>query len=226
MLEKIAEWVDTKLNSASVDAEPVRIRTKALDELEGEVKIGLKPRFLWNRIRLTFRSASTAEDQIWKPLIAEFEAAFLKRLRRLQCELPNGFRMTINLSREMEASYRIEKQWLERQRNEEIGTLRYGSEEIKLTGQAVCLGRAAAPGGIQLDDRSVSREHGRAVCKDTDYYYVQCSTTSRTRLLRDGRFREVLPRVGLRLKHGDRLYCGRGSTPILFQRLEAQSEQN
>lgn len=226
MLEKIAKWFDTNLNSASVGAEPVRIRAKALDELEGEVKIGLKPRFLWNRIRVTFHSASTAEDQIWKPLMAEFEAAFLKRLRRLQCELPSGFRMTVDLSHEMEVPYRIEKEWLERQPNDEIGTLCYGSEELKLTGQTVYLGRGAALGGIQLDDRSVSREHGRAVCKDADYYYVQCSTTSRTRLLRDGRFREVLSRVGLRLKDGDRLYCGRGSTPIIFQCPEAQNEQN
>jgi hypothetical protein len=219
------DLVKGKILPTSTDSESIRIRARVLDELEGEVRLGLKPKFVWNHVRVTFRSVSAGEDEVWKPLLGDFEALFRKRLRRIECELPGGFSLTTAVSRELDAPYCIEKEWLEAPKNEEAGTLRYGEDKIKLIGQTVALGRTPAPGGIRLDDRSVSREHGRAVCHDASYYYVQCSTTSSTRLLRDGRYRDVLPRAGLRLKHGDRLYCGRGSTPIVFEMPERKREE-
>jgi len=226
MLNRMIDIVKGKILPTSNDSESVRIRSRVLDELEGEVRLGLKPKFVWNRVRVTFRSVSAGEDEVWKPLLGDFEALFRKRLRRIECKLPDGFSLRIAVSRELDEPYRIEKEWFEAPKNEEVGALCYGEGKIMLTGQTVALGRTPAPGGIRLDDRSVSREHGRAVCHDASYYYVQCSTTSSTRLLRDGRYRDVLPRAGVRLKHGDRLYCGRGSTPIIFEATERHSEKH
>jgi hypothetical protein len=196
---------------------PVRAFMNVLDELESEVKPGLGRRsFVWNYVRVVVLSRTPAEDQLWKPLVEKLEPAFRKRLRRLDCDLPRQFRLVVELSREIAEPYRIDKDWKDAPGGQVLGELRHGAVRLKLTGQTVSFGRADIPGGLKLDDHTVSREHGRTAYEGDSYWFVHCSPTSRTRVLRQGRYRDVLMHAPLRLQSGDQIFCGKSTMPILY----------
>ena len=203
---------------------PVRIYGRILDTLEEGAVPGLNRHcYRWNHVELLIRSVTPADDLVWKPFLGQLEPDFLKRLRRLECDLPQPFRLKVKLDPRLAEPFEVRPGW-----SEKIGAiarLSYGEQAIDLTGQTVVFGRGqTAPFGLPLDgsDPTISREHGRVTFQDGSYWCRHESAVSRTRILREGQVVPVLIQVPRRLSSGDRILCGKGQAPILYSAVEEE----